>query len=277
MLLQKAYFPMKVLNISQGYGNKADTHKKSYAIDFCGKDTGKDPVYAPFDCKVSKLYVKEGHANTVWLTSLNKVLCANGYVGYMTMNIGHPEDIDKLKLRQVFKQGDLICHEGKTGYATGNHIHLELGKGTKAGWNLVKTGNLEEWVILNKVKAEDYLFLKEGTVIKNNIYRGIKYNFKYDTLEYETGTYKTLGIIKIRSGPGTNYEQKKVKDITEDGRKHVTSINLNAKASYKKGTIFDVLEIIYNNDSSIWGRGYSGYVCLRDKDGEVLSEIIKKE
>lgn len=53
-MYERAYFPMKILNLSQGYGAGTSTHVYSYALDFCGKDSGRDDVYAPFDCKVTK-------------------------------------------------------------------------------------------------------------------------------------------------------------------------------------------------------------------------------
>ena len=171
-MYERAYFPMKILNLSQGYGAGTSTHVYSYALDFCGKDSGRDDVYAPFDCKVTKKYVKSGHSFEVWLTSTKKVLARNGYYGYLTMSITHPSEIASMKVGQKFKQGELICREGKEG-ATANHIHLELSEGTKAGWDIIK-GN---YVNKNKVKPEEYLFLPESSVIKKEKYKGVKYHF----------------------------------------------------------------------------------------------------
>ena len=84
MAYQRAYFPMDILNITQGYGSSSSTHKLSYALDFNGDSTKVEKVYAPFDCKITKLYQPKDttkHANTVWLTSTKKVLSPNGYYG----------------------------------------------------------------------------------------------------------------------------------------------------------------------------------------------------
>ena len=174
--MQRAYFPMNVINLTQGYGDKTSTHKYSYALDLAGKDSGSDDVFAPFDCKITKLYQPsdtKNHANTVWLTSLNEVECANGYKGYLTISITHPSEISKMKLGTIYKQGDKICTEGKTGNASGNHIHLEVGKGKNCGWENIKNN----WIITNKVKPEEYLFIKKNSTIKNDTYKGDKYNF----------------------------------------------------------------------------------------------------
>lgn len=193
MAYQRAYFPMDVINVSQGYGSDSGTHKLSYALDLSGKDAGADDIYAPFDCKVTKLYQPtdtKKHANTVWLTSTNKVLSPNGYYGYLTVSITHPSEITSMKLGTVYKQGEKICHEGKTGNASGNHIHLEVSKGTSAGWSLKNSGIYNEYVIWNKVKPEEYLFVKDNANIKNSIYKGYKYRF----IKEKDITYKVMDV-----------------------------------------------------------------------------------
>ncbi len=199
--MEKAYFPMKYYNLTQGYLNSS-THQGTYALDTAGKDTGKDEIYAPFSCKVTKKYVKAGHAYTVWLTSLNKVLCANGKEEYLTMMIVHPEDINKLQVGQEFKQGQLVCHEGKTGNASGNHLHMEIGIGT-CGWHKNSQGI---YMIDNAVKPEEYLFLKNDTIVKNDIYKNTKYTFKKESEPISTtNILYTTSDLNERTGPGTNY------------------------------------------------------------------------
>lgn len=201
MAYQRAYFPMKILTLTQGYGNETSTHKYSYALDFCGVDSGKDNVYAPFDCKVTKKYVKSGHSYEVWLTSTKKVLARNGYYGYLTMSITHPSEIASMKVGQKFKQGQLICREGKEG-ATANHIHLELSEGTKAGWDS-KLSKKGIYVNVNRVKPEEYLFLPESSEIKKEEYKGTKYHFakeseitKHVTSKDGLNVHKTMDFKK---------------------------------------------------------------------------------
>ena len=73
------------------------------------------------------------------------------------------------------------------------------------------------------------------------------------------GNYKTLEVMKVRDGVWGR--QKGYNELTEDGKK-----NALPNGCYKKGTVFTVLEIINHNDGSVWARGYSGYVCIKDKN-----------
>lgn len=180
MAYQRCYFPMKVLTLSQGYGASSSTHKYSYAMDFCGKDAGKDEVYAPFDCKVTKVFAKKGKSYEVWLCSTKKVLCANGHYGIMTMSITHPSEIKNMKVGQKFSQGDFICHEGKEG-ATANHIHLELSTGNSSGWDTKKVNGVTYYFNKNKVKPDEYLFVREDTEIKKTKYKNTTYKFKKES------------------------------------------------------------------------------------------------
>lgn len=175
MAYQRCYFPMKYENLTQGYGILSSTHKHSYALDYCGKDAGKDDVYAPFDCEVAKVYAKAGHSYEVWLKSKGKVLCSNGYYGALTMSITHPTEIKNMKVGQMFKQGQKICTEGKEGGATGNHIHLELSKGNQSssiGWDVVSG----DYVNKNRIKPEEHMFLKEDSIRGQETYRLKKYH-----------------------------------------------------------------------------------------------------
>ena len=79
---------------------------------------------------------------------------------------------------------------------------------------------------------------------------------------YTKGEYITLTEMNVRSGPGVNYSQKLVKNLTKDGKKHATSKNKNDKAVYKKGTEFTALKVV-KNGNSYWAKTPSGYVCLR--------------
>ena len=85
--------------------------------------------------------------------------------------------------------------------------------------------------------------------------------------EYKTGNYKTLGTMNVRSGPGLNFSNKLVKDLTSDGKKNALSKDLNSRAVYKKGTIFTAKEIIQNKDGSVWAKTPSGYVTIKGASG----------
>lgn len=90
----------------------------------------------------------------------------------------------------------------------------------------------------------------------------------------ENPIYETLGDMYVRWGAGTNYGVKKVKDLTEDGKKHATSTDPNAHAVYKKGTKFTCYELV-DLGKGIWARTPSGYVCVIGKSGTVYSKEVK--
>lgn len=190
MAYQRAYFPTKEINLTQGYGVLSSTHKYSYALDLGGI---YEP-FAPFDCKVSKVYAPSDtkKSREVWLTSTHKVLCSNGVYDYLTMSITHPYAIGKLKVGQEFKQFQKlgISTSVMTGLASGPHCHIELSLGKKAGWDDATIKKHGQYVNVNMIKAEDYLFITEDTYIKNNKYKLKTYNF----VKESQLTYRVVGV-----------------------------------------------------------------------------------
>lgn len=206
---QRAYVPMKVITITNGGYGEGSGHPYSYALDLAGKDSGKDPVFAPFDCKVTGLYqpktkdgkIDTGHAPEVWLTSTQPVLCANGYYGIMTISLTHSKETYNLKKGQKFKQFDVVLHEGNQGVSYGNHIHMELSKGDCPGWDIITKKGKKYYVNKNKVKPDEYLFATEDTVIRQEVTKGKRYHFKKES----EMTYKVCNVpsepLIIRSKP----------------------------------------------------------------------------
>ena len=82
--------------------------------------------------------------------------------------------------------------------------------------------------------------------------------FINDTLEYAKGLYVTLEVMNVRDGIWGRKKQKS--ELTEDGKKNALD-----NGSYKKGTVFTAIDIITHTDGSVWVKGYSGYVCIKDK------------
>lgn len=82
---------------------------------------------------------------------------------------------------------------------------------------------------------------------------------------YPTGNYKTNGNMNVRTGAGTNYAIKKVKDLTADGKRNATSTNPEANAVYRVGTVFTAQQII--NQNGVWAKTPSGYVCIQGASG----------
>lgn len=177
--MEKAYFPMDYYRLTQGYGKKSSGHKTKYALDVGGRDTGIDKVYAPFTGVIKKIIRRTKNANSVCLESLEPVLCANGEITYLTILLAHDNNIDNLKIGQIVKQGEHFFDEGRSGNATGNHLHIELSN-KKYSENGTSKNSSGAWVINNPVKPEEYLFLKKDQVVLNDTYKNEKYSMKVD-------------------------------------------------------------------------------------------------
>lgn len=124
-------FPMDVMNITQG-NNGYFSHGGVNALDSAGKDTGKDPIFAPVTMRYVTHDTKQ-NGNAIWFESVNPVLFADGTINYLTLMFIHDDYIgDVLALAaqgHVFQQGEEVLDEGMAGNSTGNHSHIEGAKG----------------------------------------------------------------------------------------------------------------------------------------------------
>ena len=120
---------------------------------------------------IKKIYTTSG--NCVWLESKEKVLWADGTKDYATLLVIHCDDVSHLKKGQVIKQNEYFYKMGKSGNATGVHVHIEVGKGkfSGTGWYQNKYGI---WTINNGVHPANVFFLTEDTVLKD----GYGYSWK---------------------------------------------------------------------------------------------------
>ena len=197
-----AYFPMQYLNITQGV-NGSYSHKGTKALDLAGKDSEKDAVYAPFTGKIKRIYTDSG--NFIWLESCNPVRYADGTVDYMTIMIGHDNDVSDLYVGKIINQGEQFYSEGTAGNATGNHIHLECGKGkfTSGGWYKNSDG---EYTIYNSILPYDALVLKSDTIIKNSY--GYNWRNTPDVIYTSNATIAArINQALALYGPGTYFSK----------------------------------------------------------------------
>lgn len=178
--IEKAIFPMKYLNITQGI-NSNYTHQGMLAIDIAGKDTGIEDAYAPFT-GVIKRKTAENHGNTVYFESLDKVKFADGTVDYMVVVLVHDNDISDLYAGKKINKGEIFYQEGTSGKAQGNHIHLEVSKGKYEG----SGGYINQygkWMVNNAVDPSKVLFLTEETIVIND------YGYNWKTTSDQGGFY----------------------------------------------------------------------------------------
>jgi len=165
--MEKPIFPSKYIRITQGYDE--GTHKDSFAIDNADKDSGISPIYAPFTGVIKKIYPND--ANELWLESSNPVEYSDGTIDYLTILFAHCNNISNLFVGKEIKQGEIFYYEGTKGNATGNHCHIECGKGkfTGTGWH---KNNAGYWSINNGKKPEECLWIDDTIkILDSNNYK----------------------------------------------------------------------------------------------------------
>ena len=175
--MEKPIFPSKNMRITQGY--EEGTHIDSYAIDNAGKDYGIDKIYAPFTGIIKKIYPND--ANEVWLESRDEVEYPDGTIDFMTIMFAHSNDISNLFVGKEIKQNEAFYEEGTKGNATGNHCHIECGKGkfTDNGWNQNNSGY---WSINNRKKPEECLWINDEINVIDN------YGYQFRKIENKIST-----------------------------------------------------------------------------------------
>ena len=162
------------MRITQGYGE--GTHKGSYAIDEAGKDTGIDSIYAPFTGIIKKIY--QNDANEVWLESEDIVEYPDGTKDYMTVLFAHADDVGHLFVGKRIEQNEPFYREGTKGNVTGNHCHMECGRGKFIGngWHENESGY---WVMNNGKKPEECFWINDDIRVLDNY----GYHFKKIPIE----------------------------------------------------------------------------------------------
>ena len=242
---QRILMPMTNVNVTQKEKEKF-SHEGINAIDLAGKNTGIEDVRAPVDMKIVAMYKYNIMGNCIIAESTKKVLFADGTLNYATFQFMHDNNINDLYVGKKIKQWQEFYHEGTTGFATGNHIHLAVKKGNfdgfeKNGWSLKGA--------IPSIKA--YVFI-DGLHKAINL-SGINYRV-VEKNTYTTPTIKkwakkrkfisTVNNLRARLGPNTKtgkhyrYLHKKTKainyygEITINGYKWYVYKNIKGKATY---------------------------------------------
>ncbi|MCQ2485117.1 MAG: M23 family metallopeptidase [Clostridia bacterium] len=132
-------------------------------------------------------------------------------------------DSISVKKGQAVKKGTLLGYTGKTGKATGIHLHL--------GVKDLTTDSYED---------------------------PEKYAQKY-TEGYSTGFYRvTASLLRVRKGPSTNYRFFKFGELSKNAQSQIKKLNGGKAADgLVAGCECSVSQVIEN-----WGRIPSGWICL---------------
>ena len=195
--MEKPIFPSKYMRITQGY--MEGSHQDSYAIDNAGKDTGISDIYAPFTGVIKKIYSND--ANEVWLESVDKVEYPDGTIDYMTVLFAHDNDVSDLFVGKRIQQGEVFYQEGNKGNATGNHCHIECGKGKFSGSGWYQNKN-QTWSILNPKKPEECFWIDDSITILDNYH----YSFKKISTDIvdKSNSNSSLDVEKMFIAPKTD-------------------------------------------------------------------------
>ena len=265
-------FGMKCLNVSQigsGYDGKNHYSHVSYEVDLAGMDTGVDVWRNKMPntlwyCAGSWGNASTGNTRFFWSYGTDKkpkkVLCADGALRYITLALTHSNK--SYIVGKYYSHDEIMYQEGTSGYATGNHIHLEVCAGhtrtkvqnSKGGYNLA-----------NMLRADKCFFLLNGySYIKNN--GGLSWKTT-NTVPYTVNSSSTSSEGTIKHGFVKGYGK---------GKKMVTKVALNMRsdASTKssivktlaKGTTVTYYGYYAYNGSTVWYRVTDG-----KKEGYVSS------
>ncbi|MFR5877076.1 MAG: SH3 domain-containing protein [Eubacterium sp.] len=170
--------------------------------------------------------------------------------GAGTTNNKKPATISVSYIRYVATQSQSL--NVRSGPGTNYKVVRSLKKGSKVtvtatsgSWSQI--GN-NEWV------STAYLSAAKVTVSTSS-----KTAVTNSAPTFKVGnTYTLITNVKVRTGAGTNYAQKKTSQLTVDGRKHALN---QTYAVLRNGTKFTVQQI-KKNGSDIWVKIPSGWICV---------------
>lgn len=162
---QCALYPGKTMALTQGVDGEY-SHTGAFALDDAGEDALIDRDYAPWDMKCVWKDAPGG-VNGVNFHTLTPVLCADGVKRHVTYRKIHDNYIGDIQVGQVFKQGEVVGHEGTAGKATGNHRHIHFAEGLLTGQGLVKN-RFGVWELKNEIEPWRVCFT-DGTILKRTL------------------------------------------------------------------------------------------------------------
>lgn len=225
---------MAISQIGSGYDSKYHYSHVGFEIDFTGSDTGVDYYknLMPntwWKCAGAFGTASTGNTRFFWSCDTNgnakKVLCADGVLRYITLALTHSNR--SFTIGKLYSYKEVMYQEGTAGYATGNHIHMELCAGhVKTKVRNSKNGyNLANMLAINKMMY----ILSSYTTIKST--GGLTWK-KCTTVPYE---------VKSTS---TNSSGRKFNPKFADGKTLTvnTSAGLCLRKDAKTGSVIKILK-----------------------------------
>lgn len=201
---QVCLFPLLGFSISQPWwGTFSHDSSRYYATDFVALDENNQvqtnaPCYAPVDIKL--LYVDVQEAMALW-QSVRPVHFADGSIDYLGIIVYHDNNIENnnyFPIDTIKNQGEIFFHTGTGGTATGDHIHLETGKG-EVNLNEYRYHFLDT-TSCKRIVPDSALFVNDTIVTPYTGYNWIEYSGgqPQPTPPYTFGSKKFPWVILTR-------------------------------------------------------------------------------
>ena len=158
---QNTVFPLEFMYLTQGE-NGGYSHQGSYAMDFQGMSSPSTrmlrcPYYAPVDLRL--VAIADSNAHSYVYTSLQEVNFVDGTSDYFTILVAH--DDTSYSVGRTVAQGYELGKTGTYGISTGDHVHMEVKKGTYEGCHTNSDG---VYMLTNSTHLYD-LFGVDDTVL----------------------------------------------------------------------------------------------------------------
>ena len=158
---QNTVFPLEFMYLTQGE-NGGYSHQGSYAMDFQGMSSPSTrllrcPYYAPVDLRL--VAIADSNAHSYVYTSLQEVNFIDGTSDYFTILVAH--DDTSYSVGRTVSQGMELGRTGTYGISSGDHVHIEVKKGTYEGCH---TNSQGVYMLTNSTHLYD-LFGVNDTVL----------------------------------------------------------------------------------------------------------------
>ncbi|ARM70173.1 endolysin [Bacillus phage Harambe] len=163
---QNSLFPMDVMYITQGESGDF-SHSKAKAVDYihltkAGKRTKQAWYYAPCDMTV----ITKGSAGSIWASD-SEVNTPTG-TKRMVYMFWHDNNHGNYPVGTKRKQGEKCGQTGTAGFATGDHLHIEVMEGSAFD----KSKAIHNW---------DAFFINDTEIVVN-------FNYPWKTTDDSTGS-----------------------------------------------------------------------------------------
>lgn len=151
---------------------------------------------------------------------------------------------------------------------------LLFSAGSRGGTTWTSGGHYVAFTAYKVVKGKHWFYTKDSGARHNDGWhcyedemRGllpqmwiVKLPVKEKAFYTKGKTYTLQHAMKVRTGAGTNYKQKKRADLTADGKKNAKK---GTYAVLKKGTRVTCQKVITLKNGNVWMKIPSGYVCAK--------------